>query len=179
MVAQNDRALGMIVERISHSRFWKESAVFVLEDDAQNGPDHVDAHRSIALVVSPYTKRNYVDHTMYSTSGMLRTMELILGLPPMSQYDASATPMFASFSFSPDITPFVARKNVIDLQEKNALGAYGQERMEAFNLSREDQVPDNEFNEIIWKSVKGAASEMPAPVHSTFIITGDRDDDDD
>ena len=116
---------------------------------------------------------------MYSTSGMLRTMELILGLPPMSQYDASATPMFASFSFSPDITPFVARKNVIDLQEKNALGAYGQERMEAFNLSREDQVPDNEFNEIIWKSVKGAASEMPAPVHSTFIITGDRDDDDD
>ncbi len=179
MVAQNDRALGMIVERISHSRFWKESAVFVLEDDAQNGPDHVDAHRSIALVVSPYTKRHYVDHTMYSTSGMLRTMELILGLPPMSQYDASATPMFASFSSSPDITPFIARKNIIDLQEKNALGAFGQARMEAFNLSREDMVPDNEFNEIIWKSVKGAASEMPPPVHSTFILTGDRDDDDD
>jgi len=178
MVAQNDRALGMLVERISHSRYWKESAVFVLEDDAQNGPDHVDAHRSIALVVSPYTKRNFVDHTMYSTSGMLRTMELILGLPPMSQYDACATPMFASFSSSPDMTPFVARTNVIDLQEKNALGAYGQERMEAFNLSREDEVPDNEFNEIIWKSVKGAASEMPAPVHSTFIITGARDDDD-
>ncbi len=85
MVADNDRALGMIVERISHSKFWKESAIFVLEDDAQNGPDHVDAHRSIALVVSPYTKRKFVDHTMYSTSGMLRTMELILGLPPMSQ----------------------------------------------------------------------------------------------
>jgi len=179
MVAQNDRALGIIVERISHSRFWKESAVFVLEDDAQNGPDHIDAHRSIALVVSPYTKRHYVDHTMYSTSGMLRTMELILGLPPMSQYDASATPMFASFLSSPDITPFIARKNIIDLQEKNALGAFGQARMEAFNLSREDQVPDNEFNEIIWKSVKGAASEMPAPVHSTFILTGDPEDDDD
>jgi len=179
MVAQNDRALGMVIERISHSRFWKESAVFVLEDDAQNGPDHVDAHRSIALVVSPYTRRHYVDHTMYSTSGMLRTMELILGLPPMSQYDASATPMFASFSSSPDVTPFISRKNIIDLREKNALGAFGQVRMDAFNLSREDMVPDNEFNEIIWKSVKGAACEMPAPVHSTFIITGSRDDDDD
>ncbi|MGA7160604.1 MAG: bifunctional YncE family protein/alkaline phosphatase family protein [Bacteroidota bacterium] len=179
MVADNDRALGMIVERISHSRYWKESAIFVLEDDAQNGPDHVDAHRSIALVVSPYTKRKFVDHTMYSTSGMLRTMELILGLPPMSQYDASATPMFASFSLSRDETPFVARKNIIDLREKNALGAYGQERMEAFNLSKEDEVPENEFNEIIWKSVKGSASEMPAPVRSTFIVTGSHDDDDD
>jgi YVTN family beta-propeller protein len=179
MVAQNDLALGMIVERITHSRYWKESAIFVLEDDAQNGPDHVDAHRSIALVVSPYTKRHHVDHTMYSTSGMLRTMELILGLPPMSQYDAGATPMFASFSSSLDVTPFITRKNIIDLQEKNALGAFGQERMEAFNLSREDLVPDNEFNEIIWKSVKGGASEMPAPVHSTFILTGDHDHDDD
>ena len=179
MVADNDRALGLIVDRISHSKDWKSSAVFVLEDDAQSGPDHVDAHRSIALMISPYTRRNFVDHTMYSTSGMLRTMELILGLPPMSQYDACATPMFASFSSYPDMTPFVARRNIMDLHEKNALGAFGQEKMEAFNLSREDEVPDNEFNEIIWKSVKGTASEMPAPVHSTFIITGGRTDDDD
>ncbi|HTR80725.1 MAG TPA: bifunctional YncE family protein/alkaline phosphatase family protein [Bacteroidota bacterium] len=181
MVADNDRALGMIVERISHSKYWKESAVFVLEDDAQNGPDHVDAHRSIAFVVSPYTKRKFVDHTMYSTSGMLRTMELIVGLPPMSQYDAGATPMYAAFMDQPDLTPFVARENIIDLREKNALGAYGQQRMEAFDLSREDQVPDAEFNEIIWKSVRGGASVMPAPVRSAFIPTsmhGDDDDDD-
>ncbi len=179
MVADNDRALGMIVDRISHSKYWKESAIFVLEDDAQNGPDHVDAHRSIALLISPYTKRKSVDHTMYSTSGMLRTMELILGLPPMSQYDASATPMFASFTSSPDVTPFVARENIIDLREKNALGAFGQERMEAFNLYREDAAPDVEFNEIIWKSVKGGASEMPAPVRSVFVAPRERDDDDD
>jgi hypothetical protein len=179
MVADNDRGLGMIVDRISHSKYWKESAIFVLEDDAQNGPDHVDAHRSIALLISPYTKRKSVDHAMYSTSGMLRTMELILGLPPMSQYDASATPMFASFTSSPDLTPFVARDNIIDLREKNALGAFGQERMEAFNLYREDAAPDVEFNEIIWKSVKGGASEMPAPVRSAFVAPGERDDDDD
>jgi len=106
---------------------------------------------------------------MYSTSGMLRTMELILGLPPMSQYDASATPMYASFDAQPDLTPFVALENTIDLREMNALGAYGQERMEAFNLSREDEVPDVEFNEILWKAVKGSASAMPAPVRSAFI----------
>jgi len=93
MVAENDLSLGRIVETISHSRIWNESAIFVLEDDAQNGPDHVDAHRSIALVVSPFSKRRVVDSTMYSTSGVLRTMELILGLPPMSQFDAAATPV--------------------------------------------------------------------------------------
>jgi YVTN family beta-propeller protein len=179
MVAENDRGLGMIVDHISHSRYWKESAIFVLEDDAQNGPDHVDAHRSIALLISPYTKRKSVDHTMYSTSGMLRTMELILGLPPMSQYDASATPMFASFTSSPDVTPFILRENIIDLHEKNAVGAFGQERMEAFNLTREDAAPDIEFNEIIWRSVRGAKSDMPAPVRSAFVPACSNDEDDD
>ena len=115
---------------------------------------------------------------MYSTSGMLRTMELILGLPPMSQYDASAT-MFASFTDSPDVTPFVVRENIIDLHEKNALGAYGQERMETLNLDKEDAAPDIEFNEIIWKSVRGAISEMPPPVRSVFVSIGEGDDDDD
>jgi hypothetical protein len=87
--------------------------------------------------------------------------------------------MFASFTSSPDLTPFVARDNIIDLREKNALGAFGQERMEAFNLYKEDAAPDVEFNEIIWKSVKGGASEMPAPVRSAFVSPGERDDDDD
>ena len=84
MLADNDLALGRVVEAVSHSKFWKETAIFVLEDDAQNGPDHVDAHRSPALVISPYTKRRHVDSNMYSTSSMLRTMELILGLKPMT-----------------------------------------------------------------------------------------------
>ncbi len=89
MIAENDLALGRLVDIISHSKYWNESAIFVLEDDAQNGPDHVDAHRSPAFVVSPYVKRGTVDSTLYTTSGMLRTMELILGVPPMSQYDAA------------------------------------------------------------------------------------------
>jgi hypothetical protein len=97
-VAENDLALGRLVEAISKSRFWPESAIFVLEDDAQNGPDHVDAHRSVLLVASPWAKRGHVDSTLYSTSSVLRTMELVLGLPPMSQYDAAAAPAFAAFA---------------------------------------------------------------------------------
>ena len=107
-LADNDRGLGMVVEAVSHSKFWPQTAVFVLEDDAQNGPDHVDAHRSIAFVASPYAKRGAVDSTMYSTSSMLRTMELILGLEPMTQFDAAATPMFNSFQAQPDLRPYDA-----------------------------------------------------------------------
>ncbi len=175
MVADNDQAVGMVVDRISHSKYWKESAIFILEDDAQNGPDHVDAHRSTALVISPYIKHHFVDHTMYSTSGMMRTMELILGIPPMTQYDASATPMYFAFTPQPNLVPFDLRKPRIDLHEKNALGVYGQRSMAAMNLRREDAAPDHEFNEIIWKSVKGSTSAMPAPVHSAFVFVHDED----
>ena len=93
-VGDNDLALGRVVEGLTKSRFWKQMAIFVVEDDAQNGSDHVDAHRTVALAISPYIKRHSVDSTMYSTSSMLRTMELILGLEPMSQFDAAARPMF-------------------------------------------------------------------------------------
>ena len=106
MIAENDNALGRLVEAITHSAYWKESAIFVLEDDAQNGPDHVDAHRSPALVISPFTKRRVVDSTLYTTSSVLRTMELILGLEPMSQYDAAAPPMYSAFQPMPDAAPF-------------------------------------------------------------------------
>jgi hypothetical protein len=106
-------------------------------------------------------------------------MELILGLPPMSQYDAGATPMFASFSAQPNLTPYTSRENIIDLHEKNALGAYGQGRMEAFDLSREDGVPDADFNEIIWKAVRGSSSSMPAPVRSALFAPESRAGDDD
>src|SRR5208282_5840768 len=97
-LGDNDLALGQVVEGLSKSRFWKEMAIFVVEDDAQNGSDHVDAHRTVALAISPYVKRHVVDSSMYSTSSMLRTMEFILGLEPMSQFDASARPMYGSFT---------------------------------------------------------------------------------
>src|SRR5207245_7740762 len=102
----NDLALGRIVESIARSRVWNDSAIFVLEDDAQNGPDHVDAHRSPVLVVSPFSKRRSVDSTLYTTSSVLRTMELVLGLPPMDHYDAAAAPMYGAFQATPVTTPF-------------------------------------------------------------------------
>jgi len=168
-VAQNDLALGMVVDRISHSRYWKECAIFVLEDDAQNGPDHVDAHRTVALVISPYTKHRSVDSEFYSSSSILRTIELILGLAPLSQFDAAATPLYASFTATPDLTPYTHRPANIDLEERNPSGAYGQQRSEELDFSSEDRIPDVELNEIVWKSVRGKNSEMPSPVRSAFV----------
>ena len=110
-----------MIEAISHSRFWKHTAVFVVEDDAQSGPDHVDCHRTVALVASPYVRRHWVDSTMYSTSGMLRTMELILGVPPLTQYDAAATPMWAAFQQQPDLRPYDCLPAQVPLDEKGRL----------------------------------------------------------
>lgn len=169
MVAENDLALGRLVEAISASRFWKESAIFVLEDDAQNGPDHVDAHRSIALVLSPYARRGAVDSTLYTTSGMLRTIELILGLPPMSQYDAAATPMYGAFQSKPVLTSYTKRDARISIDEKNDPSAPGAAASLAMNLEEADRAPDLELNEIIWKSIRGAGSTMPPPVRAAFV----------
>jgi len=107
-VADNDAALGRIVDAVTHSKFWPQTAIFIVEDDAQNGADHVDAHRTVAFVLSPYCKRGFVDSTMYSTSSMLRTIELILGLKPMSQFDAAATPMANSFQAEPNTNAYMA-----------------------------------------------------------------------
>ena len=178
-VADNDLAVGRLVEALSQSKYWASTAIFILEDDAQNGPDHVDAHRSPALVISPYTKRRYVDSTMYTTSGMLRTMELILGLPPMSQYDAGATPMYNAFTARADLTPFRHRPARIDIEARNQPGAPDAQRSAELDFSKEDAAPDVEFNEIIWRSVRGANSPMPAPVRSAFVRVIDDDDDDD
>lgn len=178
-VADNDQAVGRFIEHISHSPIWKESAIFILEDDAQNGPDHVDAHRSPAFVISPYIKRHYVDHTMYSTSGLLRTIELILGLPPMSQYDAAAMPFFRSFTTTPDLTPYTAKPANININERNtAMNKLAIESAK-FNLAVEDAAPDIPFNEIIWKAIKGENSVMPAPRHSAFIKVAEKEKDDD
>ncbi|MFN0216788.1 MAG: alkaline phosphatase family protein, partial [Saprospiraceae bacterium] len=176
-VADNDLAFGLFVEHLSKSPVWKESVVFVLEDDAQNGADHVDAHRSIAYVVSPYTKRNYVDHTLYSTNSMLRTMELILGLPPMSQHDAAATPMWRCFSKNADLSPYKALTPAVNLDDRNA--AVDNDllrRSNAFDLTGEDRVPDLEFNEVLWKIIKGEDSEMPAPRRGAFLRYSEEED---
>ena len=170
MVADNDQALGMIVEAVSKSKFWKDTAIFVIEDDAQNGPDHVDAHRAVALVVSPYTKRKFVDSDLYSTTSLLRTMELILGLKPMSQFDAAARPMFNSFQAKPDLTPYTHVPVGPVAGEKNLAGNWGAKRSEQFDLSKEDLADDLLFNEVIWKSVKGPHSRMPAPVRAAFFV---------
>ena len=170
MVADNDLALGRVLEAVSKSKFWKETAVFVIEDDAQNGSDHVDAHRTVALVVSPYTKRKHVDSTMYSTASMLRSMELILGMPPMTQFDAAATPMYHSFTAEPDLTPYTHRKCNVDLEAKNLASAWGAKMSLAFDFSKEDAADDLQLNEVIWRSVKGANSRMPAPVRAGFVF---------
>lgn len=164
-VASNDYALGQIVDRVSHSRYWPQTAIFVIEDDAQDGPDHVDARRTVCLAVSPYVRRGVVDSTLYTTSSMVRTIELALGLPPLSQYDAAATPMYASFSDRPDLTPFKLRPPQTDLNAKNGANAYGAAASVRMNFAEVDDAPMHQLNEIIWRSVKGARSPMPAPVH--------------
>jgi YVTN family beta-propeller protein len=179
MVAENDQAVGKLIEHLSHSKIWKESAVFILEDDAQNGPDHVDAHRSTAFVVSPYTKRNALISSMYSTASMLRTMELVLGLPPMSQYDAAATPMWECFTAIPDARPFKALPPEYNLHEMNVKVTSISKKSDAFNLAVMDAVPDLEFSEVIWKAVKGLDSEMPAPVRSAFITPLEENEEED
>jgi len=170
MVADNDLALGMVIEALSRSRFWADTAVFVVEDDAQNGADHVDAHRTIAFVASPYARRGAVDSTLYSTSSMLRTIELILGLAPMSQFDAAARPMYHSFQPVPDGRPYRARQVLADRQELNTAMAWGAARSEKLDFSKEDAADDIELNEIVWRSVRGPDSPMPAPVRAGFVF---------
>lgn len=169
-VGDNDLALGRVVEGLSKSRFWKHLAIFVVEDDAQNGSDHVDAHRTVALAISPYIKRKSVDSTLYSTSSMLRTIELCLGLEPMSQFDAAARPMSRAFTGEADVTPYTHRPARVDLDAKNSPNAYGAAASMRLNLEIEDRADDLVFNEIIWKAVRGADSSMPPPVRAAFVM---------
>src|SRR5207245_4174338 len=133
-----------------HSKFWPQTAIFIVEDDAQNGADHVDAHRTVAFVISPYTKRHVVDSTMYSTSSMLRTIELILGLKPMSQFDAAATPMFNAFQAKPDWRPYNALPANVDLTERNTKLAWGVDLSKKMNFAREDAADELLLNEVVW-----------------------------
>lgn len=178
-VADNDHAVGMFIEHLSKSTIWKESVVFILEDDAQDGPDHVDAHRSTAYVAGGFVKRNFVDHTMYTTSSMLRTIELILGLEPMSQYDAAAEPMWRCFTSTPTLTPFITRALQVDINEKNKVENVWQRISEKLDFSKEDRAPDRLFTEVIWKAVKGEHAIVPAPRRAAFFQPFNKTEEDD
>jgi hypothetical protein len=165
-VADNDLAVGLFVEYLSKSPIWNESAVFILEDDAQNGPDHVDAHRSTAYVAGGFVKRKFIDHTHYTTSSMLRTMELILGMPPMSQYDAGAVSMWRCFSDTLISGGFQSEPARINLNELNSetnpkSTSYLMDRSNLLKLDREDEADEFIMNEVLWKYVRGEQSEVP------------------
>lgn len=178
MVADNDYAIGQMVEAVSKSRYWPETAIFIIEDDAQDGSDHVDARRTVGLVLSPYVKRGMVDSTLYSTCSMLRSMELLLGLPPMSQYDAAAIPMYAAFGTEAKAIPFTAIPPMVDTKAINQKTAWGTKASGRMDFSEPDRAPMLALNEIIWKSVHGVGSVMPAPVHRFRPLIEMNDDED-
>ncbi|HEX8984870.1 MAG TPA: bifunctional YncE family protein/alkaline phosphatase family protein [Bryobacteraceae bacterium] len=166
--ADNDAALGMIVEGVSKSHFWGETAIFVLEDDAQNGADHVDSHRSTAYLISPYVKHGVVDSTMYNTTSVLRTMELILGLRPMTVFDAGARPMSPAFQAQPDSTPYQAEPARIPLDQRNPAGSPTAARSSRLDFDEADEIDDNELNSILWAAIRGGQVPPPVPVRSIF-----------
>jgi YVTN family beta-propeller protein len=168
-VADNDVALGRIVEAISRSRFWPETCIFVIEDDPQNGWDHISGFRTTAYAASPYTRRGVTIRTQYNQTSLLRTMELILGLPPMNQLDATATPMFDCFTSLPDLTPFNAVSNNIPLDRMNPeakkisdpllrKNAYASARLP---LDQPDRCPEDLLNRILWHAMKGSQAPYP------------------
>jgi DNA-binding beta-propeller fold protein YncE len=165
-VADNDLAVGRLVDAVSHSPYWKNTAIFVTEDDAQNGPDHVDAHRTISQVISPYTQAGKVDSTFYSTVSMVRTIEDIVGIRPLTQFDIYATPMINAFTSRPDFTPYTAVRPTEAGNILNPANAPMAAQSAAQPLLHEDQIDMQVFNQAVWQSVKGAKSTMPAPRHS-------------
>ena len=179
MVADNDLALGRIVGALAKSKFWAESAVFAVEDDAQDGPDHVDAHRTVALIAGPYVRRGIVDSTCYDQCSIVRTIELILGLQPMSQFDAAATPMYASFQDTPDLRPYECKAATWNLDETNSKTAYGAAECLAMDWSEVDRAPWPALNRILWFSIKGENVPFPEIKIARRTVGMDDDDDDD
>jgi len=154
MVGSNDLAVGRLVEAISHSKFWSDTAIFVIQDDTQGGLDHVDSHRTYGLVLSPWTRKGAVDSTHYSTASMLLTMETILGLPPMSSYDAHATPMLRPFLGSQDLTPYSAIKPGVDIFEMNKPKTALAARTAKLDLSDVDRADAQAFDRLLWDGEK-------------------------
>jgi Phosphoesterase family len=181
-VADNDLALGRIVEAVSHSRFWAETCIFVVQDDPQNGFDHIDGHRTVALAISPHTRRGSLVSTNYNQTSMIRTIELILGLPPMNQFDASATPMFDCFADMPDLAPYVAVPNIIPLDQLNPPVASIQDPAQLhwarvsleMPLDEVDEADEETLNRILWHAMRGRDDTYPA-----WAVLADGDDEHD
>jgi hypothetical protein len=194
-VADNDLALGRIIEGITHSRFWERTCIFVIEDDPQDGFDHVDGHRSTCLVISPYTRRGAVVSEFYNQTSVLHTMERILGLPPMNQMDAMAPVMYECFTDTPDFAPYAARPNQVPLDEMNPQVSQlqGKERHWAMKsleqpIMKLDAADEAVFNRILWHSVKGVDAPYPAHLAGAhgkglpelnLTLTGAEEDEDD
>jgi hypothetical protein len=193
-VADNDLALGQAVEAITKSRFGSNTCILVIEDDPQSGYDHVDGHRSLCLVISPYTKRGVVISEFYNQTAVLHTMERILGIPPMNQMDALAPLMTECFTAVPNFEPYTALTNNIRLDEMNP-GTASLPRKERYwatqslklNFKQPDRADENALNRIVWHSVKGVDARYPsrlAGAHGkglkklNLVLTGERDDDD-
>ena len=177
MVADNDLALGQIIEAVSRSKFWKDTCILIIEDDPQAGWDHVSGYRTTAYVVSAYTKRHAVISTQYNQTSLVRTMELMLGLPPMNQFDATATPMFDCFTNTPDFSAFAAVTNTTPLDELNPAPkkiSDAQRRKDALvsarlPLDQPDQCPEDVLNRILWRAT------MSTPYPEWAVKTGDED----
>jgi hypothetical protein len=166
MAADNDYAMGMLVEAVSKSKFWTSTAIFAVEDDAQNGPDHVDSHRSPAFVISSYVRRHQVDSTMYNTASVLRTMEFLLGVKPMTHFDAGARPMTSVFQPLPDATPYTAEKPRISLTNRNPEKGPGAEASLHMDFDEADKNDDDELNDVLWRAIR--SSDPPPPARSFF-----------
>jgi YVTN family beta-propeller protein len=168
MLADNDLALGKVVEAVSKSKFWPETCIFVVEDDPQFGFDHVDGHRSVLQVISPYTKRKFVDSTNYNQTGVVKTIELILGLPPMNQLDLSATPLRGCFQDKPDLTPFTAVPNEVPLDEMNPAlnrlqgkALFWAKKSLELDFDEADEADEDTLNRILWHSIRGYEAPYP------------------
>ena len=178
-VADNDLAVGQVVDAVSHSQFWADTCIFAVEDDPQNGWDHVSGYRTTAYVASPYTKRGAVVSTQYNQTSMLRTMELMLGLPPMNQFDATATPMFDCFTNTPDFTAYDAVTNNVPLNLMNPPSrrvADPQARQDAdvserLPLAKADKCPEDVLNRILWRAT------MSGKPYPTWAVKALPDDD--
>ncbi len=192
-VADNDFALGKIVDGLSHSAFWKDMAILVVEDDAQDGVDHVDGHRTVALAISPFVRRGAVDSTFYSQPSMVKTVELMLGLPSMSIFDLVATDMRASFldaNASPNLAPYSAiepKQSLLELNPapRSIQGRFSAERKDAARLSarmvfdRPDEAPSDKLNRILWHDARGWDVPYPGVKRSLFFpLSIDIDDED-
>ena len=186
MVADNDLALGQIVEALSKTPFWKKMAIFVVEDDAQNGVDHVDGHRTTALAISPYIRRGSVDSTFYAQQSILKTIELILSLPTLSLFDLIANDMRASFTNEPDYTPYSAAQPKQSLFELNPPLSSLREQMRRdavdsmkMRFDTPDAAPTERLNRIVWRQVKRVNSPYPRVKQAVFsALSIDVDDDD-